>query len=140
MDDKEKFAGFKQKLIEDNEGKYGEEIRAKYGDETVNRSNAKVLGMTQQQYEKIENLSRELNQTLASAFEQGDPTASLAQKACALHKQWLCCFWDTYSKEAHLGLAEMYVNDPRFTAYYDKIKKGCAVFLRDAIRVFCGPQ
>jgi len=31
MTDKEKFEGFKQKMIEENERKYGEEIREKYG-------------------------------------------------------------------------------------------------------------
>ena len=33
MSDREKFAGFKQKMIEENEEKYGKEIREKYGDE-----------------------------------------------------------------------------------------------------------
>src|SRR4051794_35787253 len=51
MSDKEKFEGFKQKLVEDNEKKYGKEIREEYGDETVNKSNQKVKGMTQEQYE-----------------------------------------------------------------------------------------
>ena len=36
MTDKEKFEGFKQKMIDDNEKKYGKEIREKYGDDTVN--------------------------------------------------------------------------------------------------------
>jgi len=31
----------------------------------------------------------------------------------------------------------MYVDDQRFTAYYDKIATGCAVFLRDALAVYC---
>ena len=39
MTDPEKFEGFKQKIIDDNEKKYGKEIRAKYGDEQVDRSN-----------------------------------------------------------------------------------------------------
>ena len=33
MSDSEKFAGFKQRMIEENEKKYGREIREKYGDE-----------------------------------------------------------------------------------------------------------
>ncbi len=37
-------------------------------------------------------------------------------------------YWDEYSEEAHIGLTEMYANDPRFGAYYDKISPGCAVF------------
>lgn len=137
MSDKEKFEGFKQKLIEDNEAKYGKEAREKYGDDTVNRSNKRLKGMTQAQYEAHEALTNQLNETLKAAFEQGDPTSELAQKACELHKQWLCFFWDKYSKEAHIGITQMYVDDPRFTAYYDKIAPGCAVFLRDAVKIFC---
>ena len=74
---------------------------------------------------------------LKAAFEQGDPSGELAQKACELHKKWLCLHWDEYSKEAHIGLTMMYVADPRFTAYYDKIAVGCAAFLHDAVSIYC---
>ena len=137
MSDSEKFEGFKQKLIDNNEEKYGKEAREKYGDDAVNRSNARIKGMTKEQYEAHEALTNELNNTLKAAFEQGDPASELAQKACELHKKWLCFFWDNYTKEAHLGLTQMYVDDPRFTSYYDKIAPGCAVFLRDAVKIFC---
>lgn len=137
MKDNEKFEGFKQKRIDDNEQLYGDEIRQKYGKDGVERSNAKLKGMTQQQYADSERLSQELNDTLKAAFEQGDPASECAQKACALHKQWLGFYWDSYSKEAHIGVTQMYVNDPRFTAYYDQIAPGCAAFLRDAVQIFC---
>lgn len=137
MTDEERFEGFKQKLVDDNERQYGDEIRHRYGNETVESSNTKVKGMTKEQYAEVERLSQELNKTLKAAFAQGDPASGLAQKACELHKQWLCFYWDHYSTEAHLGVTQMYVDDPRFTAYYDNISPGCAVFLRDAVRIFC---
>lgn len=137
MSDQEKFEGFKQKLIEDNERQYGEEIRTKYGGDVIDRSNARIKSMTKEQYAEIEQLTQELNDTLKAAFEQGVPHGELAQKACALHKKWLCSYWENYSKEAHIGITQMYVDDPRFTAYYDKIAPGCAVFLRDAVKIFC---
>lgn len=137
MNDQEKFEGFIQKLVDDNEQQYGEEARAKYGDERVNRSNAKVLNMSREQYMELEKLTEDLNETLKLAFEQGDPAGELAQKACELHKRWLCFYWDDYSKEAHMGITQMYVDDPRFTAYYDKIAPGCAAFLRDAVAIYC---
>lgn len=137
MSDQEKFEGFKQKLIEDNERQYGEEIRARYGDDTIDCSNARIKGMTREQYAEVEQLTQELGDTLKAAFEKGDPQSELAQKACALHKKWLCVYWDNYSKEAHLGVTQMYVDNPRFTAYYDKIAPGCTVFLRDAVKIFC---
>ena len=137
MSDSEKFEGFKQNLINENEQKYGEEIRTKYGDEVVDRSNVKIKGMTKEQYAEVEKLSQEVNDTLKAAFEGGGPSSKLAQKACELHKKWLCYYWDEYSKEAHISVTQMYVDDPRFTAYYDKITPGCAVFLRDAVKIFC---
>lgn len=139
MSDNEKFEGFKQKLIDENEQKYGKEVREKYGEKAINASNSKIKGMTPEQYAEVEKLSSELNATLKAAFESCDPSGELAQKVCELHKKWLCCFWanGTYSKEVHKALAQGYVDDERFTAYYDRIAPGCAVFLRDAINIYC---
>lgn len=136
MTDKEKFEGFKQKVVDDNEKKYGKEIREKYGDDAVNNSNAKVKGMTNEQYEEMQKLEQQLFINLKTAMDTGDPAGELAQKAADLHKQWLCFYWDQYSKEAHAGLAEMYVADERFTAYYDKVQLGATEFLRDAIVIY----
>ncbi|NLB51793.1 MAG: MerR family transcriptional regulator [Syntrophomonadaceae bacterium] len=138
MTDSEKFAGFKQKMIDENEKKYGKEIREKYGEEMVNNSNKKLLTMNEEQYHEIGKLGIEVNETLKAAMTTGDPAGDLAQKAADLHRQWLSFTWDKYSKEAHAGLAQMYVDDERFTAYYDQIAPGAAVFLRDAILVYTG--
>jgi len=136
MGNNEKFEGFIHKMVDDNEKQYGKEIREKYGDSIMDNSNAKVKGMTQEEYAKLEALSAELNETLKAAIKQGDPAGELAQKACELHKQWLCFYWDNYSKEAHIGITQMYVDDPLFTAYYDKIAEGCTEFLRDAVALY----
>ncbi|MGI2328577.1 MerR family transcriptional regulator [Planococcus sp. YIM B11945] len=138
MADNEKFEGFKQKLIEDNEKQYGDEIREKYGDKTIDASNAKMMNMSEERFAEFTRLGEELQKTLAEAFKTGAPESELAQKAADLHKQWLAFTWPTYSKEAHAGLAQMYVDDERFTAYYDKDQPGTAVFLRDAIYIYTG--
>lgn len=137
MTDKEKFSGLGQKLVAENEEKYGAEIRQKYGDDAVDRANAKILKMSGEDYAKIESLRQEMEGVLKEAFDAGDPAGPLAQRACELHKQWLCFYYDGYGKEYHKGLAQMYVDDPRFSAYYDKIAPGCALFLRDAILIYC---
>jgi len=136
MNDKEKFEAFKQKLIEENERKYGYEVREKYGDEVVDRSNQKLKNMTKEQFEQLKHLEEEVLNTLNKAFVTGDPASELAQKAADLHRQWLCYFWDHYAKEAHRGVTEMYVADERFKAYYDKKYLGAAEFLRDAVRIY----
>ena len=139
MTDQEKFEGFKQKHIDNNEAKYGAEIREKYGDEAIELSNKKIKGMSEEQWQKSQELSAEINEALKAALTSGDPGSKIAQKACDLHRQWLCMFWEegAYSKEAHKGLAETYVADERFKKYYDAIADGAAVFLRDSIVIYC---
>jgi len=138
MTDQEKFEGFKEKLIEENERKYGKEIREKYGAEAVEASNRAFLKMTKEDYERFEKLGEEVLTTLKAAMATGDPAGELGQKAADLHRQWLTFTWGRYDQEAHAGLARMYVEDPRFAAYYDKVQPGAAVFLRDAILVYTG--
>jgi DNA-binding transcriptional MerR regulator len=140
MSDQEKFEGFKKRLVEENEKKYGDEVRERWGEEALEASNQKVLNMSQENYEKVTKLAEDVNQTLAKAMETGDPASEIAQRAADLHKQWLTFYWKEYSKEAHVGLAQMYVDDERFKAYYDKVKPGAAEFLRDAILVYTGQK
>lgn len=136
MTNQEKFEGFKQNLVEENENKYGAEVRAKYGDEVVNKSNQKLKNMTQEEYEAITKLGNDVLETLYAAFQTGDPSGELAQKAADLHRQWLSFNWDSYSKEAHMGVTQMYVDDERFKAYYDAKQPGMAEFLRDAVLIY----
>ena len=138
MSNKEKFEGFKKNMVDENEKKYGKEIREKYGEDIAKKSNAKMMNMTEQQYEEVTKLTEEVTTTLAEAFKNGDPASDIAQKAADLHKKWLTYYWSEYSKEAHAGLAQMYVDDERFTAYYDKEEPGTAAFLRDAVLIYTG--
>ncbi|MEK4062578.1 MULTISPECIES: MerR family transcriptional regulator [Paenibacillus] len=140
MSNEEKFAGFKQKLIDDNERTYGQEARSKYGEEAVEKSNRKLKNMTEEQYAAIQQLEADMFAALEQAMEEGDSASELAQQAAELHRQWLSFYWDTYTKEAHAHVAQMYVDDERFTAYYDKRRPGLAEFLRDAVHVYTGTK
>jgi len=138
MTDQEKFEGFKQKLIDENEEKYGKEIREKYGDEAVDRSNTYLKNMSKENFERMNTLTDQIQKTLAEAYKTGDPASPLGQKVAELHKEWISLCWGHYDKEAHAGLAQMYVCDERFKAYYDKEQPGRAEFLRDAILIYTG--
>ena len=133
---KDKFEESKQKKIEENEIEYGDEIRAKYGEEAVEQSYNRVKNMTLEEQAKINKLWDEILQKLESAFEKGDPASSLAQEAVDLHRQWLSFYWGWYSKEAHINMGNMYVEDERFKQNYDSKKPGTAEFLRDAINIY----
>ncbi|MDN3956108.1 MerR family transcriptional regulator [Sporolactobacillus laevolacticus] len=137
MTDHEKFEGLKKEMLDKNEKQYGKEIREKYGEETVNKSNEKFANLNKKDYEASVNIQNEMFQLLQEAMRIGDPASAPAQRAANLHKQWLGFFWSSYSKEAHAGLAQMYVDDPRFTKYYDNsVGKGAAKMLRDAVQIF----
>lgn len=140
MADKEKFEAFKKEAIAKNEEKYGEEIREKYGDKTINDSNKKIEGMTQEEYDAYVLLTEKLNTKLGEATKQGDPASELAQEVAALHKDWLVGVWPAglYDAEKHYYLSLMYVEDPRFKAYYEQIAPGAAEFLHEALKIYLG--
>jgi DNA-binding transcriptional MerR regulator len=68
MTDQEKFEGLKQQILDENEAKYGKEIRAKYGDDVINQSNAKVKRMTKEQYEEMARLEKEVLEWLEKSI------------------------------------------------------------------------
>ena len=133
----EKFEAFKKDLVHTNESKYGKESREKYGEHAVNRSNDILISMTDEQYSKIEILQKEMESNLKIAAEIGDVTSELSQTLFKQHKEWITFYWGEYSEEGHKSLAQMYVDDARFKAYYDIIGENCAEFLRDVVFHFC---
>ena len=137
MSKHEKFEGFKQSLIDQNERKYGKEIRAKYGDEVINKSNVHLKGLSQEMYDESERLRMEFEKSIVAALETNDPAGEEAQRACELHKQWLTALYPGYDREYHLMLAEMYIGDERFKAHYENLAMGCAEFLYKAIKIYC---
>lgn len=137
MRDEEKFEAFKRNVVEANEAKYGCEIREKYGDETVDRANANILALTEEEYSQWKALGEEINAALARAVRDGaDPAGAEGQRIAALHRRWLSYSWETYTPQAHRGLGQLYTADPRFTAYYDGEVPGCAAFLCRAIAAY----
>jgi len=139
MMDIEKFEAFKQKAIDENEAKYGKEAREKYGDEAVDQSNAKMMGLSPEDYRRWQALDEAIRSSLSAAVMAGaEPTGEEGRRIATLHGEWLSFSWETYSPQAHAGLARMYTCDERFTAYYDKEVPGCAAFLRDAILAYTG--
>ena len=134
MSDEQKFEAFKQRAIAHNEKVYGAETRAKYGDREVDEANAAVMNLTQAQYREWTDLGREIQERLEAAVRAGrSPEGEEGEKLCALHRRWLTITGNRYDPARHRGIAELYVMDERFTAYYDKQVPGCARFLRDAV-------
>lgn len=137
MSDQEKFECFKREALAENERAYGDEIRARYGGDAAAAGNDKFSKLTREEYARMEELGAEIRARLEAAVAAGlDPAGEEGRALAALHRDWLAFTWPSYSPQAHAGLAEGYVADPRFTAYYDRARAGCAAFLRDAILAY----
>ncbi len=134
MNDERKFEAFKQRAVDHNEEVYGAEIRAKYGDQEVDEANAAVMNLTQEKYQMWTDLGREIQERLETAVQAGlSPEGEAGKELCDLHRRWLTITGNRYDPARHRGIAELYVMDERFTAYYDQHLPGCARFLRDAV-------
>lgn len=135
MSDKEKFQAFKERIVRENEEKHGAEIREKYGDDEMDSANRKMLNMTEEEFERFQNLGKEINTQLEEAVRTGEkPGSEKGKRIVLLHKEWLGKTWKQYTKETHIAIGNMYISDERFKLYYDKEVAGCAAFLEKAIR------
>lgn len=119
MTNKEKFEGFKKEKLEENEHNHGKEIREKYGDETINASNKKYMNLSEEDYLNMQKTEEQLFEALKQVVIANNLDSDEAKEVYEKHKQWLKFSWPTYTKEAHRGLAQMYLADPRFGDYYN---------------------
>lgn len=121
MKNEDKFNVFKEKLIADNEDKYGQEARTKHGEDSVLATYGKLRDMTEEQYEAVISLEKQLFARLAEAMNEEQVERQLKLEIAELHKRWLAFYWPKYTKQAHAGLAQLYLIDERFTHYYDAL-------------------
>lgn len=121
--------------VDENEWKYGGEVRAAYGDAVADAANKKYVAMGEAAHLQADELELAIKEQLRRAMEAGDTAGPEARKLAAMHAQWLQMYWPDgmYSPEAHKGLADGYLADERFRAYYEEVAPGATQFLRDAI-------
>lgn len=134
MSNEEKFHGFKKEKLTENERKYGEEIRAKYGQETVEASNKRFMNISEDDFKKMQETENEMFQFLIEVAKTKDLESEASKSVYEKHKYWLTFTWGTYSPEAHIGLANMYVENEEFANYYnDRAGAEVVTTLRDII-------
>ena len=139
MNDERKFAAFKEKLVAENEAAHGKEARAAYGDGAVDAANARLAGMTREQYDAWNALEAELRRRLEAAVAAGlSPDGEEGRALCGLHHRWLEATVPDLTAQKHKGIARLYTLDERFTAYYDRALPGCAAFLQAAVERWAG--
>lgn len=139
MEDHEKFKGFMQDKIDQNEARYGQEIRSRYGDDAVDQSNAQFKNMPPEQYRAFTGLEGEIIDLLKKVTQAGTVDNADGEKLARLHGKWIKMAWGSYSPDAHRGLAEMYTEDDRFKEYYEsKAGKNSAELLKQCVLKYIG--
>lgn len=134
MSNKEKFEGFKKERLTENESKFGEEIREKYGEENVIDSNQRFMNMSKDEFKNMQNTENKMFESLKEVDKTKDLESEAAKNVYENHKAWLNFTWTSYSLESHIRLAEMYVEDERFSNYYnDRAGIEVVTVLRDII-------
>lgn len=137
MSNKEKFEAFKNEKIRANEEIYGKEIRAKYGDDSVNESYKRFKHLSKADIKEMNDTENEMIKDLITVLQNKDLNSIEAKKIYENHKKWLS-YNMKYNEVIHRSLAEMYVVDERFAAYYnDKAEEDVVTLLRDIILKYC---
>ena len=141
MTDQERFARRKEQILRENEEQYGKECRRLYGEQVMADCASYAAGMTEEQWMEKDELEKRYLSHLARAMEEGDTAGESAREACRSHAAWLeKCWGKPCTPQAHMGMGEMYVQDPRFATYYESVSPGCAAFFAQAIRKFYGAE
>lgn len=134
MDNKQIFSGF----TPEEEERYAREAEQMYDPETVRESNRKwkAYGKEKQQAILAEGKQIYIEMIAAMPKGAGSPDVQALVERWRAHMNY---FW-TPNLEQLLGLADGYVNDPRFRATYDAMDPKLAEFMRDAVRLYVDAQ
>ena len=105
------------------------------GTEAFRESARRTARYTKADWKRIQGGAQAVVMRVVEAMNAGRAADSPeAMDAAEAHRQQISDAYYDCSYEIHLGLAEMYVADPRFAATYEKVAPGLASYLRDAIR------
>jgi hypothetical protein len=132
MDEKTMFDGFDESTME----AYKEEARAKYGKEVVDESHRRTGKYTKADWATIQAEGNEIKEAIASRMDQGPADPEVQARV----GQWFRVINDrfyTCTPEIFRGLGDLYVDDSRFAANYEKVRPGLAAFMRAAMHLYC---
>ncbi|WP_175407483.1 MerR family transcriptional regulator [Streptomyces sp. TRM64462] len=114
---------------------YAEEVQRRWGDtEAYKESQRRAARYTKADWQRIQDEAKEWGERYAALMEDGaEPSGEQAMELAEEHRQQICRRHYECTYEIHRGLADMYVADERFKAFYEAIRPGMAEHLRDAI-------
>lgn len=129
VSDEDLYGGFTPEQAE----RYDREAQEKYG-ELYEISQKRVRQMTKGEWKQLGNEGEQVSQKMASLVTK-HPQDDEVQEAIAAHYRWVSHFYPC-DKTTYIGLANLYVNNPEFTAHYERYQKGLAEFLSQGMKYF----
>jgi DNA-binding transcriptional MerR regulator len=113
---------------------YADEASERWGDtDAWKQSHERVSTFTKQDWIDIKADNDALLGALAQAKRTGfKPGSAQANDLAARHRAAIERYYDC-GEEMHVGLAQMYLADERFTSYYDDVEPGLAQFVHDIV-------
>jgi MerR family transcriptional regulator, thiopeptide resistance regulator len=130
MDAKGLFEGFS----EEEQEKYAKEAEQMYDSETVRASNRRWKAYSDAEKKRILAEGKAIYLDLVAAMPKGASSSEVQAVVERWHKN-MQYFWSP-NDEQLLGLADLYNEDPRFRANYDKVDPKLAGFMREAVKVY----
>ncbi|MFI2617640.1 MerR family transcriptional regulator [Streptomyces sp. NPDC018584] len=114
---------------------YAEEVERRWGDtEAYREAQRRSASYTKDDWKRINDefaaVHARMGDLLAQGFAADSPEA---MDGAEEHRLFISRHHYECAYETHTCLGEMYVADERFTAFYEAIRSGLAVFMRDAI-------
>lgn len=135
MDDKEMYGSFSKEEMD----AYTEEAKQRWGHtEAWKQSQERTKHWTKEDYKRIAEEGAKFTKVVASHMGE-DPASAPVQELIAKHYDALRTFYEP-NLVMYRGLADMYVADGRFKAYYEKFAPGLAQFMHDAMHAYCDAQ
>jgi hypothetical protein len=124
------FAGFDQ-------AKYEEEARRKWGHTPAWKESQRRTGRyTKEDWAAIHGKSKEITLGIAERMDRGPSDPEVQQWVEKFHQHINGSFY-TCTADIFRGLADGYVEDPRFSATWEAVKPGLARFMSSAMHVYC---
>lgn len=116
--------------------RYEQEVTERWGREAYESGDRWWRSLTAEQRTEFQQRQVAIAEDFARAYQAGSAVDSdEVQRITERHVEWLSA--TTRPTSSYLiGLGEMYVSDPRFTANYDRHGEGTAAFVRDAMKVY----
>ncbi len=104
------------------------------GTDAYRESQRRVSRYTKADWDRLKADAAAATNAMVDAMQAGLPADSVeAMDGAEAHRRQISDWFYECTSEIHVGLAEVYVADPRFTATYEKIAPGLAKYVHDAI-------